>query len=192
VQPGITVFVPADAGQVARAVAATAAVAGPLYLRLSRDDSSNHALGLAGRFDPASIELVRDGTDGLVLALGSSAGDALAAADLVTADGIRVAVGVVSCPHPSPSAELDALLSRFPFVVTVEAHYAAGGLGSLVAEHVAENGLRCRVARCAVRTMPTGTSGTREYLLERYGLSPSAIADAVRRVRGAVTPERAP
>lgn len=186
VQPGIMVFVPADPVQVAAAVAATETVPGPLYLRLSRDDFENRALGLSGRFDPASIEVVRDGKDGLVLALGNAAGDALAAAEQVAADGLRIAVGVVSCPHPAPSAALDALLRRFPFVVTVEAHYAAGGLGSLVAEHVAEEGLRCRLARCAVRTMPTGVSGSREYLTERYGLSRAAIVAEVRRLRDTV------
>ncbi len=186
VQPGITVFVPADPGQVSAALAATESVPGPVYLRLSRDDSENRALGLAGRFDPAAIELVREGGDGLLLALGNAAGDALAAAEELAADGLRIAVGVVACPHPAPSAALDALLRRFSFVVTVEAHYAAGGLGSLVAEHVAEEGLPCRLARCAVKTMPTGVSGSREYLAERYGLSSAAIAAAVRRLRDSV------
>ncbi len=61
----------------------------------------------------------------------------------------------------------------------MEAHYVDGGLGSLVAETIAEAGLDCRLVRCGVRSMPTGESGSREFLQEKHGLSPAAIARAV-------------
>jgi transketolase len=60
-------------------------------------------------------------------------------------------------------------------LITVEDHYAAGGLGDAVSEAVAAAGLTVR--RLAVREIPH--SGTPEELLERYGISAKHIVDAV-------------
>jgi len=184
-QPAMTVFVPADPAQVGAAVEATSVVPGPVYLRLGRDDRLT-VPGLGERFSPEAVEIVREGSEGLILALGGIATEAVAAADELLGEGTSVAVGVVVCPQPAPRAALTALLERVPFVVTVEAHYAAGGLGSLVAEVLAEEGIRCRLARCAVEEMPAGVSGSTGYLQARYGLSAAAVAGTVRRVARSV------
>ena len=52
---------------------------------------------------------------------------------------------------PAPLEDLAAALARVPVALTVEAHYATGGLGSLVAEVIAERGLGCRLVRCGVQ-----------------------------------------
>jgi transketolase len=62
-------------------------------------------------------------------------------------------------------------------IITVEDHYAAGGLGDAVAEAVAPAGLTVR--RLAVTEIPR--SGKPEELLERYGISASRIVEAVKR-----------
>jgi transketolase len=61
-------------------------------------------------------------------------------------------------------------------IITVEDHYAAGGIGDAVAEAVADTGIRVR--RIAVRDIPR--SGKPEELLDRYGISARHIVDAVR------------
>ena len=73
---------------------------------------------------------------------------------------------------------LDPLLEHIPVAISVEAHYVNGGLGSFVAEVVAEHGLDVRLTRAAVREMPRALSGTQQYLLEHYGLTPRAVADS--------------
>ena len=75
---------------------------------------------------------------------------------------------------------LDRLLARFPVVVTVEAHYVNGGLGSLVAETIAERRRDCRLERCAVRRIPAEVMGSVAHLHELFGLSASAVAGAAR------------
>jgi len=65
-------------------------------------------------------------------------------------------------------------------IITVEDHYAAGGLGDAVSEAVWEQGFQ--VKRLAVREIPR--SGTPEELLEKYGISANAIAAAVRSIVG--------
>jgi transketolase len=61
----------------------------------------------------------------------------------------------------------------------VEAHYIDGGVGSLVAEIIAERGLGCRLIRSGVRGLPIGDTGSRDYLFERHGLAGERLADAV-------------
>jgi transketolase len=177
VQPRITVLAPADDEQTAAAVAATVEVPGPAYLRVAK--AGPPVPGLDGRFRVGRAELLGDGTDVALVALGGAALEAVHAAELLRADDVGATVAVVSSFNPSPVEDLVALLGRLPLAVSVEAHYVDGGLGSLVAETIAEAGLDCRLVRCGVRLMPTGESGSREYLQERHGLSPAAIARAV-------------
>jgi transketolase len=67
-------------------------------------------------------------------------------------------------------------------VISVEDHYAAGGLGDAAAEALAPAGFA--VTRLAVREVPR--SGQPEELLDRYGISASHIVDAVLQARSAV------
>jgi transketolase len=62
--------------------------------------------------------------------------------------------------------------------LTVEAHYRIGGLGSLVAEVIAERNLHCRLVRCGVDALPNGISGSQRYLHHRYGLSADKLVES--------------
>ena len=75
-----------------------------------------------------------------------------------------------------PPRNLAALLARFPNVITVEAHSLDGGLGSLVCEVVAEQGLDCRVVRRGVSALEPSLSGSQAYLEDHYGLSAGKLA----------------
>lgn len=174
VQPRITVLAPADDDQARAATAASAELSGPAYLRVAKAGPS--VPGLAGRFRLGRAELIGEGTDVALVALGGAAREAVEAADVLGGEGVEATVGVVSSFNPSPVEDLTAVLARVPLAVSVEAHYVDGGVGSLCAETIAEAGLDCRLVRCGVRTMPTGESGSREYLQDLHGLSPAAIA----------------
>jgi transketolase len=177
VQPRIAVLAPADDAQTAAVVAATADLPGPAYVRVAKAGPA--VPGLQGRFRLGRAELIGEGGDVALVALGGAAMEAVEAAELLRADGVAATVAVVSSFNPAPVDDLVTLLGRMPLAVSVEAHYVDGGLGSLVAETIAEAGLDCRLVRCGVRGMPTGESGSREYLQERHGLSAAAIARAV-------------
>jgi transketolase len=174
VQPRMTVLAPADDAQARAAVEATAGLAGPGYLRVAR--AGPPVPGLDGRFRLGRSEVIGSGADVALISLGGAAHEAVGAAELLERDGVEATVTVVSSFNPSPIEDLAELLARVPLAVTVEAHYVDGGLGSLVAETIAETGVECRLVRCGVRTMPTGESGSSEYLQEQHGLSPAAIA----------------
>ena len=182
-QPGLTLVCPADWRQAAHAIVATSTLPGPVYYRLGKDDRTV-VPGLDGRFRLGGLEIVRRGEDLLMVSAGAITADASAAARALAAGGIATTLAVVSSFNPSPDDDLARLLDRFALVTTIEAHYVTGGLGSLVAEIVAERGLRCRLVRVAVRDMPRGVSGSQAYLQELHGISSASIVNTVRLALG--------
>ena len=168
-QPGITTIAPSDAAQARAALRATADLPGPIYFRISK--RGDELPGLRGRFELGRLAVLRDGPDAAILAIGSIAHEALAAAEILAEQNLDVTVAVVPSFNPSPVEDLAALLDGMPVALTVEAHYRDGGLGSLVAETIAERGLGCRLLRAGVERMPAGEAGSQSYLEDLHGLS---------------------
>ena len=178
VQPGMTVVAPADHEQMATALRATWNVEGPVYYRIGKDDKTV-VPGLRGRFRPGHAEVVREGDHVALVAMGSVASEAAAAAAKLAEHGIDARVIVVASVQPAPADDLQAALADVPLAVTVEAHYANGGLGSLVAEVIAERGLGCRLVRQAVHELPDARVGSQSYMHGRHGLAAPALVATV-------------
>ncbi len=178
-QPGITVIAPADYRQARTALHATWAHDGPVYYRLGKDEQ-RLVPGLDGAFSLGRAQLVRDGDALLIVVMGSVAPEAVAAAEELSADGIECAVLVVASVSPVPEGDLIEQLSRFRTVLTVEAHFVTGGVGSLVAEVAADNGLGCRIQRHGVKSPLGGSGGSEAYLLNHHGISRDKLREAAR------------
>jgi transketolase len=176
-QPDMTIIAPADPAQAVTAVYRTIDVPGPIYFRIGKANAT--VPNLDGRFEIGRLERLAEGEDVAIVALGSMAGEAVAAAVMLARVGIGAAVAVVACMQPAPLDDLLELLSEVPNVATVEAHYRNGGLGSLVAEVIAENKLQCRLVRHAVDVMPRGATGTLPFLNEMHGLSAQALTESI-------------
>ena len=177
-QPSMTVIAPADPKQARQALLASSSVPGPIYFRLGKDETTV-VPGLDGAFELGRIQRIREGPDASIIAMGPIAAEAVTAADLLAAQGLACCVAVVASVHPPPSDDLALLIAGRPLVVTVEVHYLNGGLGSLVAEVVAERNLGVRVLRQGVRTMPDGLVGSQRYMERSFGLSAAQLAGAV-------------
>jgi transketolase len=178
-QPGVSIVCPADAAQARTAIEATAALTGPIYYRLGRDE--DHRIEeLAGRFTLGRPELLRTGSELLFVGLGPIVVQAMHAARLLKTDGLDAAVLLVATVAPPPGDDFIELLARYRLVVTVEEHYSTGGLGSLVAELAADNGLGCRLIRCGVSGPVDGRTGSAPFMRQLYGLTGEAIASRVR------------
>jgi transketolase len=172
--PGLAVIAPADDPQTMSAVAATRDLAGPAYLRLARMGPA--IAGLDGRFALGRAHVLGDGPDIALVALGNMASTAVAARELLAGSGVDARVVIVSCVRPAPTHDLVQALAGVPLAISVESHYIDGGVGSLTAEVVAENGLSTRLIRAGIRRSPAGETGSAEFLLERHGLSAEALA----------------
>jgi len=177
-QPSVTVLTPADADQARGAVRRTLHHPGPIYLRLCKEGASVPGLPADG-FELGRAVLIGDGEDVALIALGNMAGAAVRAADELANRGVAATVAVVSSFNPAPVADLAALLGRVPLALSIESHYLTGGLGSLVAEVIAEHGIRCRLVRRGIRDMPRGLTGSPAYLYGQVGLAPHQLARAV-------------
>ena len=183
-QPGLTTIAPADARQTRLALCSTYDLPGPIYYRIGKNDDAE-VPQLDGRFHMERIEQVLEGEDVLILAAGSIAVEAVGAAQLLRSYGISAAAAIVSTLGPTPLEALRDLLERFSLVSTVESHFISCGLGSMVAEVIAEKGIACRLLRCGVTSMPAGISGSETYMNEAHGLTRAEIA---RKVRTQLTP----
>jgi len=170
VQPGISIFAPADYQQADTVFRKTWDLPGPIYYRLSKDEKTIIP-GLAGQFEVGDAQVVGNGKDLLFITLGAAASEAIRAMEKLETLGICGTLMIASSINPPPLAKLEEIIPQFRTALTVEAHYTNGGLGSLICEFVAERNMDCRVVRCGLDNMPNGQIGSQKYLHERYGIS---------------------
>jgi transketolase len=167
--PELTLIVPADGAQAQSALRMTHGLARPIYFRLGKDDREI-VPGLEGRFGLGKVEILAEGDSLLFVTMGNVAIEVVAASRALAERGIKCTVALVSSLNPTPTDDLVRLLREHRVSLTVETHYVAGGLGSVISEIVAEQGLPCRVVRCGVTRRPE-VSGTRDFLGRLCGLT---------------------
>lgn len=177
--PNMTVLVPADGPETAAALEAALEHDGPVYLRLGRpkvpvihEEDVGFAIGKA--------DVLREGIDVTLCACGVMVAKALEAADLLADQGISSTVINVSSLKPLDEETILEWARVTGAVVTAEEHNIMGGLGSAVAEVLAEH-LPTPMQRVGVRDV-FGQSGSPDELLEAYGLTAEAIAQAAKAV----------
>ena len=178
--PNMTVFVPADPRQAKAAVWAAYKTHGPVYLRLSRFETGDF-LPEKLEFIPGKIQEIRKGKNVALLGIGPVMKNVINTADSLWNDGFKCGVYNVHTLKPLDVEEIKKLAGRYKLLFTVEEHSIYGGLGSAVAEIIAEMSTDCRLIRLGVNDT-FGESGTAEELLAKHGLSPEAIQKKVRRV----------
>jgi transketolase len=183
--PGIAIVAPADAGQVRKATRAIAQVDGPVYLRIGSgrepvvfDDD------VPFEFGKARI-LVDEGDDVAIFANGFVLSRVLRAADALSADGVRVTVVEVHTLKPLDVRTIVGVLDEARAAVTVEDHNVIGGLGSAIAEVIAEH-VPAPLVRVGLQDV-FPESGEAEALLDCYGMG---VDDVVRAAKEALAKKR--
>jgi transketolase len=174
----LTIVVPADPVETAAAVRWAATYDGPVFLRISRmpvpaiHDASYE-------FVPGRSVTVREGGDVTLVANGTVLWRALAAADLLAAEGIEARVLSMASVKPLDTAAIITAARETGGIVTVEESLATGGLGGAVAETVVAE----HPVPMALLGFPgfCGT-GSSAYLIDKAGMSPEAISEAAKGV----------
>lgn len=176
--PNMTVVNPADAVETERAVEHLVEHRGPAFLRLTRQGVRD-VNPPDYRFELGRAVPLRNGSDVAILATGAPVGEAVAAADLLDADGISALVLNVHTIAPLDEAAVFDAASGRRAVITVEDHSVRGGLGGAVAEVLASrNGSRAPLRIVGMRTF--GESGPSGELYAKYGLDGDGIARTAR------------
>jgi transketolase len=179
--PDCAVLYPCDGPSTERLVVEMAQRPGMAYMRTSRPKTPV-IYGPEEKFPIGGSKVVRqsDGDVATVIGAGVTVFEALKACDQLKAEGIAIRVIDAYSVQPIDAATLiEAARATGGAVITVEDHYAAGGLGDAVSEALASAGFV--VQRLAVREVPR--SGQPDELLDRYGISARHIIDAVRAAR---------
>lgn len=175
--PNMTVIVPADATETKLAVKAAAEIDGPVYIRVGRA-KTDVIYGDDHRFVPGKADVLREGKDAAIFAMGIMVSKALEAADILKEKGIDAAVINVSTVKPLDRETVVSLSRGKKAVVTCEEHSVMGGLNSVISQVIASEGIGAKTG--AVAVMDTfGESGKADDLLEKYGLTAQGIADRV-------------
>ena len=171
---GMTVVDPADATELAAALEFAVAADGPVYIRGLRGSVAQAVRAGGVRAGPRTV--VADGGEIGIVTTGLATQWALEAADAL--DG-RASILHVPVLKPFPAEAVASFASVFDAVTTVENHSIVGGLGSAVAEALAEAGAGTRLRRLGVpdRWAPAGSL---DYIRRELGLDAAGIAEAVR------------
>ncbi len=178
--PGCAVLYPCDGMSTERLVVEMAKHDGMAYMRTSRPKTPV-IYGPDETFPIGGSKVLRqsDTDAAVVIGAGVTVFEALKAHDQLKAEGINIRVIDAYSVQPIDAATmLDAARATKGAVITVEDHYASGGIGDAVSEAVSEGGFAVR--RLAVREIPR--SGQPDELIDRYGISARHIVDAVRQV----------
>lgn len=177
----LQVVVPSDPAQTRAAVRWAATIDGPVYLRIPRFPvPAVHPDDVI--YTPGTSTLVADGSDVTVIAIGTLVSRALAAAELVRAEGISVRVIDMASVEPLDTAAVLAAASQTRGVVTAEEATVTGGLGAAVATLLAEHQpTPMRILGVPRQFAPTGSAS---FLLEHFGLTAEGIAAAARDLVG--------
>ena len=181
--PNMTIVAPADADEMRRLMPLTVDHDGPMYIRLAKGYdpivTNDDYPFIIGKAIP-----MREGSDALIVTTGIGLQAALEAADTLGDQG--VATAILHCPTVKP-LDAEAILDYAAparVVVSFEEHTVVGGLGSAVAEIVAEAGFdpAKRFKRMGIPDAFADEYGSQESLMERYSLTGEALASTVIRL----------
>ena len=183
VLPNMTLLECGDATEVEQVLEAAHAVPGPVYVRMLR--------GAVPRlFDPADDlpfsrpRRLSAGSDLAIVSSGICTEEAMRAAQALGAAGVSVEHLHVRCLKPFSAGEIIPSLERCrKGVITLENHSVIGGLGSTVAEVMAEGGNGTRLVRLGLQDR-YAHGASREYLMRTHGLDARALVNAAERLLG--------
>ena len=178
--PHFSVVVPADAPAAGCLTGEMIDRRGPVYLRLSR--------GATPTVYPDDIDLrigraetISEGSDVALIAAGNMVHIALKAAESLQEESVEAKVVDMHTVKPLDQSAVIESAKETGAIVTVEEHSVLGGLGGAVSEILSEN-YPTPLIRVGVMDRFGMTSRNYQRLLERYGLTPAAVAEAASKV----------
>jgi transketolase len=181
--PNMSVIVPADLEQAKKATFAAAAIKTPVYIRTSRENSPVFTTPETP-FVIDKANVYRDGKDVAIFACGQQVYESLKAAEELKKEGIDAAVVDMHTIKPVDSAAILAYAKKCRLIVSVEDHQADGGLGSAIAEVLADSGCPATLRRLGMHGF--GESGSCAELYGKYGLDAAGIVKAAKESFAAV------
>jgi len=179
--PNMTIVAPADADEMKRLMPLTVDHPGPLYIRMAKGFDPVVTTG-DPPFAIGRAQLRKVGRDALVVTTGITLKLGLEAAAALAAEGIDAGVLHMPTIKPFDRETLSASMAPVRAVVSVEEHTIIGGLGSAVAEVIAEGRFEPskHFTRIGIPDVFPDAYGSQATLMARYGITADAVAAAIR------------
>ena len=175
--PDMTVLTPCDATETRQAVRAAAAIKGPVYIRVTRNDLPDY-VEEGSPFELGKFRVLREGSDAAILTYGAMTEKPMEAAELLQKGGISAKVIDVSTMKPFNYSAAAGLAGSVRAVLTAEEHSCIGGLASKVALAMRKSAVPMDYV-AVEDAFGQSAFGVRE-LMEYYRLTAERIAEKVR------------
>ncbi len=178
--PNMTVMAPKDENELRHMLYTALEHGAPAAVRYPRGNGLGVALdGELRALDIGRAEILREGRDGAILALGSMVYPCLEASERLAAEGLSLTVINARFAKPLDEELISVLAAEKPFLVTAEEGTLAGGFGALVCALVQDRRIPVSILRIGVpdRIVPHGSP---QLLHAKYGLDADGIADKIR------------
>ncbi len=181
--PNMTVFETGDATEIETIMDAVYETDGPVYIRMLRGEVPR-LFNRKVPFTPNKARIISRGTDITLITAGICTEEAMRASAVLKQKGLSIEHLHVSTHKPFTDPQiLEAVLKPRYGVITMENHTITGGLGSEVAEIMAENGVGKQLKRIGLKdTYAHG--GSRHYLMKTYKLDSLALIQTIEDIIG--------
>ena len=176
--PGMVVINPADSVEARAAVEFAINYKGPVYLRFCRLASEDIFDAGTFKFELGKAQEIREGNDVTIISTGLMATASLEAAEMLKAEGIDARVINMASIKPIDEEIIVKAAKETGAIVTVEDHSIIGGLGTAVADVIAEKA-PATLRKIGVKDM-FGRSGKPAELLKVYGMTAEDIKNAAK------------
>jgi len=181
--PGYKIIVPADPNQTDRVIRYLAQTPGSFLVAMGRSRlpvilKENGELFFSGnyQFIYGKAEIIREGKDAAIITMGTMVHRAVKAYGILKNHGYRVRIVNMSCLS-DPDREIIVSAAQTGVIVTYEDHYIKTGLGSIIANVIAEDSLSCRFRKMGIKNF--GASGSPEDLFRLQGLGVEHLVEVV-------------
>ena len=176
--PNLTVVAPCDADEMKRVMLESVSWQGPMYIRIAKGGDPIVSSSQNG-FKLGTPILMREGRDVVVVTTGITAKLGLDAAEHFQKLGVRVGVLHIHTLKPLDTKMIQAVLAPAPVVVSIEEHTITGGLGSAIAEVIAESGSAKKFRRMGIPDVFPDEYGSQASLMKRYSITTESLISVI-------------
>ena len=176
--PNINISSPADCGELGKILYDYAFNnLGPSYIRLTGIPNSALIYNKDYNYEFKKFITLKKGKDLLILSTGSMVSQSLKASKILDKENINCEIINIHTLKPI-NEKIINLLKKFRKIITIEEHSVIGGLGSIIAEKIAQHSIKCRLLTIGLPDL-FGPTGTYDYLIDYHGLSGEKIAKKI-------------
>lgn len=183
--PNMKVFTPCDSISAEAIAQDICKINGPCYVRLERGGEPE-IFSKDEKFEIGKLKEIRKGYDIAVITIGTVINEAIKAADILREKNNYISVYSVYSLKPIDKEQILEMAKEYKYIITVEEHQITGGLGSTIAEIIAENNMNTKIIRLGLNDEFTSVVGNQEYLREIYKIDYKNILNKIinnRRIR---------